>query len=108
MNKLVFDGDTRPFRVKSAASAVNDTAGIHVDSLLKTEAPVDAHSGAAGIAYWINAHMGLSLDKKSPVVAHVKEAVDALYMTGRTVVMSDGELARFTKAALAAGEPERC
>ncbi len=107
MNRLVFDGDPRPPRVKPAALVVNGTAGIHADGLLKDEASVDAHSGAAGIAYWINAHMGLSLDKKSPVVVRVKAAVDALYMTGRTTVMSDGELARFTKAALTALEAEK-
>lgn len=94
-------------------------AGIHADGLLKDEriysifdtkallgrannVLVDAHSGAAGVAYWINAHFNLTLDKKSEIVRSVKESVDALYMTGRTTVMSDEELARFTKAALAA------
>lgn len=93
-------------------------AGIHADGLLKderiysifdtkallgrpNEVLVDAHSGLAGVAFWINAHFGLKLDKKSRVVMRVKEFVDALYMTGRTTVMSDEELTRFTKIALA-------
>ena len=93
-------------------------AGIHADGLLKDEriysifdtklllgrpstVLVDAHSGLAGIAFWINGHMGLELDKKNPVVKKVKDAVDALYEGGRTTVMSDGELTTLVNAALA-------
>lgn len=94
-------------------------AGIHADGLLKDariysifdteallhrpgEVLVDAHSGLAGIAFWMRAHMGLSLDKKSPVVARVKEAVDALYADGRTTVMSVPELTALANQALSA------
>ncbi len=93
-------------------------AGIHADGLLKderiysifdtqvllgrpSEVLVDAHSGLAGIAFWMNTHMGLSLDKKSPVVARVKEAVEALYEDGRTTAMSNEELRALSDAALA-------
>ena len=93
-------------------------AGIHADGLLKdariysifdteailgrpSEVLVDAHSGLAGVAFWMNAHLGLSLDKKSPVVAKVKADVDALYAGGRTTVMSNGELMALSNAALA-------
>lgn len=105
-------------------SFLTTRAGIHADGLLKderiytafdtrallgreNEVLVDAHSGLAGIAYWINRRFNLKLDKKSPVVARVKEAVDALYLTGRTTVMSGGELERLTRAALAAEEGGR-
>ena len=88
-------------------------AGIHADGLLKdpeiynicdTEkifgrAPrvaVDAHSGLAGIAYWINAYFGLTktakIDKKAETVAKMKELVDKEYDRGRTASMSDQEL----------------
>lgn len=94
-------------------------AGIHADGLLKderiysifdtkallgrqSEVQVDAHSGLAGIAFWMNTHMGLSLDKKSPVVTRVKDAVEALYAGGRTTVMSTEELAALCNEALAA------
>ena len=94
-------------------------AGIHADGLLKdehiysifdtqallgrsSEVLVDAHSGLAGIAFWINRHMGLSLDKKSPIVSRVKDAIDALYDGGRTTVMSNEELRTLSDAALAA------
>ena len=53
---------------------------------------IDAHSGAAGIAFWLNNHMGMSVDKKSPLVAAIKERVDALYEACRTTVMSSEEL----------------
>ena len=94
-------------------------AGIHADGLLKderiysifdtkallnrpSEVQIDAHSGLAGIAFWMNAHMGLSLDKKSPVVERVKQSVDALYTDGRTTVMSNKELLALANAALEA------
>lgn len=92
-------------------------AGVHADGLLKDEriysifdtkallgrqndVVVDAHSGLAGVAFWINAHFGLSLDKQSPIVRQVKEAVDGMYMTGRTTALSAGELTLLTKAAI--------
>ena len=88
-------------------------AGIHADGLLKDEeiynifdtakilnrpacVAVDAHSGLAGIAHWLNSYFRLdgadAVDKKAPLVAKIKEKVDALYENGRCTVMGDGEL----------------
>ncbi len=84
-------------------------AGIHADGLLKderiysifdtgailnrkSEVMIDAHSGTAGIAFWLNNHMGMDVDKKSPLVAAIKDRVDVLYEACRTTVMSNEEL----------------
>ena len=84
-------------------------AGIHADGLLKderiysifntgkilnrpAEVMVDAHSGTAGIAYWMNTPMGIDLDKRSPVVSAIKDHIDTLYEACRTTVMSNEEL----------------
>ena len=88
-------------------------AGIHADGLLKNEeiynifnttkllnrpatVAVDAHSGLAGIAFWINGYYKLpqdrALDKKHPIVQGMKELVDAEYASGRNTVMGDFEL----------------
>ena len=87
-------------------------AGIHADGLLKDEqiynifnteailhrppcVLVDAHSGLAGIAYWMNNQFGKNgrrFEKQDELVAKVKADVDALYAQGRTTTMSDAEL----------------
>ena len=88
-------------------------AGIHADGLLKNEEiynifdtekflnrPVEVAvsntSGAAGIAHWINTHYRLPkeshVDKKSELVALVKEWVDREYEDGRVTVLTDEEL----------------
>ena len=84
-------------------------AGIHADGLLKderiysifntgkilnrpAEVMVDAHSGTAGIAYWLNTHMGVDIDKRNPVVSAIKDRIDTLYEACRTTVMSNEEL----------------
>lgn len=98
-------------------------AGIHADGLLKDEeiynifntqkilnrpptVAVDSHSGAAGIAHWMNGYFRLSgdrvVDKRSPLVVKVKALVDEQYAGGRNTTMSDEELADFIKQA----EPE--
>ena len=88
-------------------------AGIHADGLMKDEeiynifntekllnrpaqVAVSATSGQAGIAHWL-AHRcpdpdAAQYDKRSPVVAKMKEMVDAEYESGRTTAMSDREL----------------
>ncbi|MEA5049176.1 MAG: 2-isopropylmalate synthase [Eubacteriales bacterium] len=93
-------------------------AGIHADGLLKderiysifdtgkilnrpAEVMVDAHSGAAGIAYWLNTHMGVDIDKKSPVISNIKERIDTLYEACRTTVMSNDELEAIAAEELA-------
>ena len=88
-------------------------AGIHADGLLKDEeiynifdtakilnrpaaVAVDSHSGLAGITHWLNNFYRLTgdeiIDKRSDVVAKIKEAVDAEYAKGRNTVMGDEEL----------------
>ena len=88
-------------------------AGIHADGMLKDEeiynifdtatilnrpasVAVDSHSGLAGIAHWLNSYFRLkgenAVGKQDPLVAAVKEQVDALYAEGRNTVMGDEEL----------------
>ena len=90
-------------------------AGIHADGLLKSEeiynifdtdkflnrpvlVAVSNTSGLAGIAHWINAYYKLkgdrAIDKNSPLVAKIKEWVDAEYESGRVTVLTDDELVR--------------
>ena len=88
-------------------------AGIHADGLLKDEeiynifdtnkilgrpamVSVGKTSGLAGIAYWLNAHFRLvgtaAIDKRSPIVAMMKEKIDAEYEDGRQTEFSTEEL----------------
>lgn len=88
-------------------------AGIHADGLLKDEeiynifntekilnrpaqVAVDATSGTAGIAHWLNGYFRLKgedvVDKRTDYVVRVRERVDALYAAGRNSVMNDREL----------------
>ncbi len=95
-------------------SAFNLTrAGIHADGIMKdteiynifdtekilnrkAEVAISNTSGAAGVAYWINKHLGLSgdtaLTKQSPFVIKVKQEIDKLYEDGRTTLMGNDEL----------------
>ena len=103
-----------PPRTPFAGRNFNVTrAGIHADGLLKDEeiynifntekilgrpatVAVDSHSGLAGIAHWLNGYFRLkgdeAVDKRSPIIAKMKEKVDEEYAAGRTTVMGDGEL----------------
>ena len=87
-------------------------AGIHADGLMKNEqiynifdtkailnrppqVIVDAHSGLAGIACWMDAHKKADagpIDKRDAVVEAVKAKVDAIYAEGRTAALSHNEL----------------
>ena len=89
-------------------------AGIHADGLMKDEeiynifntekllnrparVAVDVHSGAAGIAMWLNTrfrenHVDLHIEKHAPIIAAMKEKIDAQYADGRTTSMGDEEL----------------
>ena len=99
-------------------------AGIHTDGLLKDEeiynifdtaailnrpatVAVDAHSGLAGIAHWMNSYFRLKgkhqVDKQDALVVAVKEMVDDLYESGRNTVMGDEELEIMVRDA----DPER-
>lgn len=103
-----------PPRTPFVGRAFNATrAGIHADGLMKDEeiynifnttdilgkppiVVVDAHSGAAGIAAWINSYFMLKdddkMDKRDPAIAKIKEWVDGEYSEGRTTVIGDSEL----------------
>ena len=96
-------------------------AGIHADGLMKDEeiynifntekllnrpakVSIDAHSGLAGIAYWLNRYfhehdIDRQIDKRDPIVARMKEMVDKEYARGRTTVMSDAELLEYFRTA---------
>lgn len=109
-------GYVQPSRTPFVGSNFNVTrAGIHADGLLKNEeiynifdtdkflnrpvlVAVSNTSGLAGIAHWINAYYKLkgdrAIDKNSPLVAKVKEWVDAEYESGRVTVLTDDELVR--------------
>ncbi|MBQ4097450.1 MAG: 2-isopropylmalate synthase [Clostridia bacterium] len=88
-------------------------AGIHADGLMKDEeiynifntekilgrpaqVAIDSHSGLAGIAHWLKHRCPDEstnfIDKKSPIVAIMKDLIDAEYVGGRTTTMSDSEL----------------
>ena len=94
-------------------------AGIHADGMLKdvelynifdtkeilnrpAMVIVDAHSGLAGIAYWVNGYYHLSgeiaVDKRDDIVIKMKELVDKEYAAGRNTAMGDVELDGMLKA----------
>lgn len=107
-------GYSIPPRTPFVGKAFNATrAGIHADGLLKDEeiynifdtnkilnrpptVMIGPHSGAAGIAHWLNGYFKLkgerALDKRHPVIAYVKDAVDQQYAQGRTTNFGDEEL----------------
>ena len=112
-------GYTIPPMTPFVGSAFNLTrAGIHADGIMKdteiynifdtekilnrkAEVAISNTSGAAGVAYWINKHLGLSddiaLTKQSPLVVSVKEEIDRLYEDGRTTLMGNDELMEIVK-----------
>jgi isopropylmalate/homocitrate/citramalate synthase len=88
-------------------------AGIHADGLLKneeiynifntekllnrpTKVNISSTSGLAGISYWINnVHRlkgDMRLSKHDPLVAYVKDWVDAQFAMGRQTFISDNEI----------------
>ncbi len=88
-------------------------AGIHADGLLKDEeiynifntekllkrpvtVAIDAHSGLAGIAHWLNSHFKLkgekAMAKTDGLVAGIKAEVDRQFEEGRTTSVGDDEL----------------
>lgn len=107
-------GYTLPPRTPFVGKNFNVTrAGIHADGLLKNEeiynifdtekflnrpvlVAVSNTSGLAGIAHWMNTYYHLKGDrqvsKTSPLVAKVKEWVDAEYEGGRVTAITDEEL----------------
>ena len=105
-----------PPRTPFVGRAFNSTkAGIHADGLLKDEeiynifnttdilgrppiVVIDAHSGLAGIAAWINTYFALDenhkIDKRHDAIIKIKEWIDTEYSEGRTTVIGDAELER--------------
>ncbi len=88
-------------------------AGIHADGLLKDEeiynifntekllkrpvtVAVDAHSGLAGIAHWMNSHFKLkgeaAMGKQEPLIVAIKSEIDKEFTEGRTTAFGDDEL----------------
>ncbi len=113
--------DNTPFVGRSFNST---RAGIHADGMLKNEeiynifdtkailnrpamVVVDAHSGLAGIAYWLNGYYHLAgdiaVDKRDQIVLALKELVDEEYERGRNTAMGDIELDAMVKQL----DPER-
>lgn len=111
-----------PPRTPFVGRAFNATrAGIHADGLMKDEeiynifnttdilgrppiVVVDAHSGTAGIAAWVNSYYKLAgkdrIDKRHPGIAKIKKWVDSEYASGRTTVIGDAELEQQVKLHL--------
>jgi isopropylmalate/homocitrate/citramalate synthase len=103
-----------PPRTPFVGRAFNATrAGIHADGLLKDEeiynifdttkilgrppvVVIDAHSGHAGIAAWLNNYFSLkgdkAIDKWDENVVKIKEWIDREYENGRTTVIGDSEM----------------
>ncbi len=96
-------------------------SGIHADGLLKDEeiynifntekllnrkvvVAVNEHSGAAGIAHWVNSYFNLredrKLEKRDPQLLKVKDWVDLQYAGGRETVIGDHELVAFIQAEM--------
>ncbi|MDO8785710.1 MAG: histone-lysine N-methyltransferase, partial [Syntrophales bacterium] len=90
-------------------------AGIHADGLIKNEGiynifdtakilkrPVTTmvtdKSGKAGIAYWINSHLGLkenkAIDKRHPGISKIHKWVMEQYESGRVTSISHDEMER--------------
>jgi len=97
------------------------SAGIHADGLLKNEEiynifdtnkilgrPVSVivsdKSGTAGIAHWVNAHLGLkgenAIDKRHPGIVRIYKKVMAQYEEGRVTSMSQDEMLTFARKYL--------
>ncbi|MCX7817234.1 MAG: histone-lysine N-methyltransferase [Syntrophales bacterium] len=93
-------------------------AGIHVDGILKNEEiynifdtkkllkrpivpMVTDKSGKAGIAFWINTHLGLSgenaVDKRHPGVSKIHKRIMEEYEKGRVTSISNEEMERLVR-----------
>ena len=57
---------------------------------------IGEHSGAAGIAHWVNTYFRLkasdAVDKRSDFVTEIKLKVDDMFAGGRTTSLSDDEM----------------
>ncbi len=89
------------------------SAGIHADGVLKSEeiynvfdtkkvlkrpiaVGITDKSGIAGVAFWVNQHLGLSgdqqIDKRHPGMMKILEWIDKQYAGKRTTSISDEEM----------------
>ena len=96
-------------------------AGIHVDGLIKNEEiynifntekllkrpiaiAITDKSGTAGIARWLNSHLGLAgegaIDKKHPGVVGMHKEILKQYEAGRETSMSNDELEKLARKHL--------
>ena len=113
-------GEIIPERTPFVGRNFNSTcAGIHADGMLKNEEiynifntekilnrPVGIligqHSGAAGIAHWVNTHFHLKdseqMNKQDALILLLKDEVDKEYASGRTTAFSDDELEKLLKS----------
>ena len=118
-------GYTIPPMTPFVGSAFNLTrAGIHADGIMKdteiynifdtdkilnrpAEVAISNTSGTAGIAYWINKHIGKidgeEVTKQTPLVIQVKDEIDRLYEDGRTTLMGNDELMQIVKSFMKEG-----
>ena len=118
-------GYTIPPMTPFVGSAFNLTrAGIHADGIMKdteiynifdtdkilnrpAEVAISNTSGTAGIAYWINKHIGKisgeEVTKQTPLVKQVKDEIDRLYEDGRTTLMGNDELMQIVKSFMKEG-----
>ncbi len=118
-------GYTIPPMTPFVGSAFNLTrAGIHADGIMKdteiynifdtekilnrpAEVAISNTSGTAGIAYWINKHIGKidgkEVTKQTPLVIKVKEEIDRLYEDGRTTLMGNDELMQIIQSFMKEG-----
>jgi citrate (Re)-synthase len=96
-------------------------AGIHMDGLIKNEEiynifntekllkrpiaiSITDKSGAAGIAKWINSHLGLTaekaIDKKDPGIIGIHKEILKQYEAGRETSMANEELEKLARKHL--------
>ena len=74
------------------------------DKILNNPAKVliGEHSGAAGIAHWLNTTFrlpeGKKVDKRGALVDGIRKAIDAEYQKGRNTTFSDAELLAMARA----------
>ena len=103
-----------PHQMPFVGRSFNTTrAGIHADGMLKDDeiynifntekifgrkplVSINEHSGAAGIAYWLNSYYEIpkakAIPKTDPLVGQLVKLVAEEYKDGRTTVMGDDEL----------------
>ena len=62
-------------------------------------------TGAAGIKHWIESRYEIEIAKHDPRVVHIKDKIDAEYSADRVSMISDREMAEWTKEAFGDNVP---